>query len=122
MARRAADDGQDAPAGSYQSAIDLARPRMEHERSVDRLGGIETGNLASGFRLRRVVTRRQHDAGQPVAALDQTAVAEPAGGRSISVTASGPSTSGSTTCASGSPSRTLNSITFGPSAVSIRPM
>ena len=32
-----------------------------------------------------------------------------------------PRSSGSTTCASGSPNRTLNSITFGPSAVSIRP-
>ena len=61
--------------------------------------------------------RREHDAhGAGV----HEAHGLPRGGRppaaAASVPSRSPSTSGSTTCASGSPNRTLNSITFGPDA------
>ena len=67
--------------------------------------------------LRRPARRRRAARGSRtmrVSAASPVAAAHRSG-------ASGSAIIGSTTCASGSPKRTLNSITFGPSAVSIRP-
>ena len=70
----------------------------------------------------RIAARREDDADEPVGAdPDATSARSAPVAAATSSGSSGSSMSGRITCVSGSPSRTLNSITFGPSGVSIRP-
>ena len=80
-----------------------------------RFRAIHALNRTAGFRRLRIAARSEHDPARRVVPR-RTALcrrAPPAAAARIGT--SGSSISGSTTCASGSPSRTLNSMTFGPS-------
>ena len=110
------------PPGGDDAAVARGRARVEDEHAGQRGRVVEAGDRLPGLEPVRVAARRQHDADVAVVARPERAGLERARRRrSTGAAARSSSSSGSTTCVSGSPSRTLNSITFGPSAVSISP-
>ena len=111
-------------------AVDDARPsrrsaraRVKHEHVRSARAAASSPRSARPTRTgRRIARRREHDADVSLALKrDGAGRAARRRPRRRDAARDRPSISGMTTCASGSPNRTLNSMTFGPSHVSIRP-
>ena len=118
-----ADDGHHAAAAGDQRAVLLldARVRTPAHRDIRRR--LDRDPRCAAPFARRPDTPARPARRRRAALADRDSCDE----RSTPVAAahrigvSGSAIIGSTTCASGSPKRTLNSMTFGPSAVSIKP-
>ena len=118
----AADDGQHPPAGGDELTVAprgssvVDRHAGNGLRLVDPLDRPDPTRTTPDSRATRARRRRSGPC--------RTAPAKREASRHAPATSSGSSgssISGRMTCVSGSPSRTLNSITFGPAVVSIRP-
>ena len=123
--RPATDDRQHPAAVRAEAALRPAdRPGVEHEGAL-RGRRVDPGDRVAPARVAGVALGRQHDADGSTGQLGDArrrVVREPAvgGGERAAVRGIRRSSAGST-CASGSPRRTLHSSSAGPSAVSISP-
>ena len=116
-------DDEHAAAGGDCSAPSSSRggPGVENGHALDRTGSVDPGDDIADAAVARVARRRDDDAHRGIRRHLDGSLGEVPAATSTSSSVTSPSMRGSTTSASGSPKRTLNSISFGPSAVSMQP-
>ena len=113
-------DAEHAAARRFEPAGRNSRSGLEHGRA-GRFRLLDAGDRLAGRVGARISARRQHHAHARSGVHSSAVPREPALAAAISAGTKSRSMRCISGCVSGSPSRTLNSSTFGPSAVIISP-